>query len=47
MKAGDERDKREQIEVLKQSIAAVKAQRSMLGNTVVDAALVPMRGKLA
>lgn len=36
----------EQIEALKQSIAALEAQRSTLGATVVDAALIPLREKL-
>jgi len=36
-----------QIEALKKSIAALEAQRSTLGNTVVEAALVPLWEKLA
>jgi len=37
----------EQIEALKQSIAALEAQGNTLGDTVVEAALVPLREKLA
>ncbi|MGC9320549.1 MAG: ATP-binding protein [Armatimonadota bacterium] len=37
----------EQIEAVKQSIAALKAQRSTLGDKVVDAAIAPLREKLA
>jgi predicted ATPase/class 3 adenylate cyclase len=37
----------EQIEALQQSITALEAQRAMLGDTVADAALAPLREKLA
>jgi class 3 adenylate cyclase/tetratricopeptide (TPR) repeat protein len=37
----------EQIVALKQSIAALEAQRNSLGDTVTEAALVPLREKLA
>lgn len=36
-----------EIEQLEQAIAALEAQRAMLGDAVVDAALAPMREKLA
>jgi hypothetical protein len=36
----------EQIESLKTSIAALEAQRSKLGETVVEAALIPLCDKL-
>ena len=42
-----EREHSEEVQQLEQAIAALEAQRAILGDAVVDAALTPMRAKLS